>query len=380
MHAGKITKKFRTRGEEGIPSASFFYNGMEAERFCEWLADLAEKSLICEVDATPKPGLVDRENSGAHNDMDRAMFLRSARALRGFFRQCAEIGAACGAATEETFAVNPVETPANNPAKASEAEPRLRVLAGKLRRAGLQGEAAMYAVTGGVNTHKGLIFSLGILCAACGIMAGSKSRPDAGLSPKDAPLPGDTPPSNEMPMFDEADLQRTCARIAKALFCGQTRCGDAEERDEAQGAERAVTGTEPTHGQLVFQRTGIGGIKEEAASGFSTAFEKGLPQLRKALSEGASMNDALVETLLHLLAETDDSNVVYRGGREGLEFVQDRARALLQSGEPVRSQRGLEAVRTLDREFTRRNLSPGGCADLLAITAMLYFVTASAEV
>lgn len=227
----------------------------------------------------------------------------------------------------------------------------------------------MYAVTGGVNTHKGLIFSLGILCAACGIMAGSKSRPDVGLSPKDAPRPEDTLPSNEMPMFDEADLQRTCARIAKALFCGQTF---------QEGAEGA--GTEPTHGQLVFQRTGIGGIREEAASGFSTAFEKGLPQLRKVLSEGASMNDALVETLLHLLAETDDSNVVYRGGREGLEFVQDRARALLQSGEPVRSQRGLEAVRTLDREFTRRNLSPGGCADLLAITVMLYFVTASAEV
>lgn len=371
MHAGKITKKFRTRGEEGIPSASFFYNGMEAERLFEWLSDLAEKSLICEVDATPKPGLVDRENSGAHNDMDRAMFLRSARALRGFFRQCAEIGAACGAATEETFAVNPVETPANNPVKTSVAESRLRVLAGKLRRAGLQGEAAMYAVTGGVNTHKGLIFSLGILCAACGIMAGSKSRPDAGLSPKDAPLPGDTLPSNGMPMFDEADLQRTCVRIATALLCGQTF---------QEGAEGAGAGTEPTHGQLVFQRTGIGGIKEEAASGFSTAFEKGLPQLRKALSEGASMNDALVETLLHLLAETDDSNVVYRGGREGLEFVQDRARALLQSGEPVRSQRGLEAVRTLDREFTRRNLSPGGCADLLAITAMLYFVTASAEV
>ncbi|MBQ2271260.1 MAG: triphosphoribosyl-dephospho-CoA synthase, partial [Firmicutes bacterium] len=94
-----------------------------------------------------------------------------------------------------------------------------------------------------------------------------------------------------------------------------------------------------------------------------------LPVLRDALDRVGEMNEACVETLIHLLAKTDDSNLVYRGGLEGLEFVRTRAEELL-SDDPG----DMDAIRELDRECIERNLSPGGCADLLAITIMLHLV------
>ena len=93
------------------------------------------------------------------------------------------------------------------------------------------------------------------------------------------------------------------------------------------------------------------------------------PVLRDALDRVGEMNEACVETLIHLLAKTDDSNLVYRGGLEGLEFVRTRAEELL-SDDPG----DMDAIRELDRECIERNLSPGGCADLLAITIMLHLV------
>ena len=163
--------------------------------------------------------------------------------------------------------------------------------------------------------------------------------------------------------FEAEELRKSCAEIAKLLLeTGAPRSG-------------AVAGEEKTHGEEVRKATGISGVKGEALSGFGTAFDVGLPVLRETLDRMGEMNEACVETLIHLLARTEDSNLVYRGGLEGLEFVRTRAKELLeQYGAELSFEEGLEAIRELDRECIERNLSPGGCADLLAITIMLHFI------
>ena len=105
------------------------------------VAQLACRSLLYEVCVTPKPGLVDRQNSGDHRDMDLFTFLNSAPALFPYFERCVRQGW-------------------------KETEPE--ALFPPLRWEGKLAEQAMLAATGGVNTHKGAIFSMGLCCAALG--------------------------------------------------------------------------------------------------------------------------------------------------------------------------------------------------------------------
>lgn len=260
------------------------------------IGDLAVRALVYELRATPKPGLVDKENNGAHKDMDYEMFKASAYSLRKCFEQCTLAGV----------------------------EYQKEPIAFRLRKIGLAGEKEMFKVTGGVNTHKGLVFSLGIICAAMGSL---------GLKKIEQP----------------AELQKRCGRIARSVLEENTK-------------------VENTHGNQVYAKTGIYGVKGEALSGFNTAFGVGLPALRDALDEGLSGNDAMVKSLLNLMTITEDSNVVYRGGLEGLEYIKKEAARILEDGF------SLEKVKAFDAECIKKNLSPGGSADLLAITAMLHMI------
>lgn len=259
------------------------------------IGDLAVRALVYELATTPKPGLVDKENSGAHSDMDYDMFMKSAKCLRHCYEQCALAGF--------EYQKEPIQW--------------------RLRKIGLAGEKEMFKVTGGVNTHKGLVFSLGIICAALGTLGEYKN-------------------------LEAASLQMRCRKIARMIL----------EINNTPGN---------THGNQVYAKTGIYGAKGEALSGFNTAFKVGLPALRKALSKGYSGNDAMVMALLNLMTVSEDSNVVYRGGLEGLEFVKTKAEEILNDF-------SIEAVRQFDEECIKRNLSPGGSADLLAITAMLHMI------
>lgn len=257
------------------------------------IGDMAVRALKLEAATTPKPGLVDRENNGAHRDMDYAMFLASSEALRPCFADCAEAGAD----------------------------------ASKLRAIGIKGEQSMYAVTNHVNTHKGLIFSMGILCGAFGELS-TKERE-----------------------FDEGDVRQLCAELAAELL--------SEDKAEA------------THGLVVLQKTGVKGIRGEALTGFSSAFEIGLLELRGAIDEGYTFEQAMVKTLLTLMAHTEDSNLVHRGGEKGLRFVKEHAAAML-SHVDLRREDDMDMVRAFDEVCIDKNLSPGGSADLLALSAMLY--------
>ena len=263
----------------------------------KYIGNLAVQALRLEAGTTPKPGLVDRENNGAHKDMDYPMFLASSEALRVCFEACALAGMA-GEKPE------------------------------KFRSIGLAGEQSMYEATNHVNTHKGLIFSMGIFCGALGELVTCQEA------------------------FVEEDVRGRVRTLACSLLHGSS--------------------ASKTHGQKVLKETGTKGIRGEAESGFAGAFCIGLPALRKALAEGNSLNDAMMKTLLTLMSQTEDSNGVYRGGLEGLNFVKAKAADLLSLIDGPLDEVDLARVREFDAACIEKNLSPGGSADLLALTAMLY--------
>lgn len=274
----------------------------------EKIGELAVRALRIEAAVTPKPGLVDRENSGAHDDMDYPLFLASSAALLPCFTACAKTG---------------IDGYKKSPAQ----------LVPILRRIGRCGETAMYAATKGVNTHKGAIFSMGILCCALGMLSAKAVKGNGELK--------------------EAELQALCAALSAALL-----------RQETAAA---------THGLYARGHAACGGVRAEAASGFATAFQVGLPVLRDALCEGAMQETALVKTLLALIARTEDSNTAYRGGASGLAFMQKTAEEILRRAD-WKSEESLDMVREFDRACIRRHLSPGGSADLLAFSAMLLMI------
>lgn len=296
----------------------------------------AAEALRMEAAATPKPGLVDRENSGAHRDMDYPLFLASAAALKPYFVKCAALGMEY---TMERSAGREAEGSQTADGNGADADANANLLKA-LREAGLAGEATMFSATGGVNTHKGMVFSMGILCAALGQLIAEKKQAAVLASCSFRCMPA-----------ARQELQSRCAELAAALLA------ENNPRD--------------THGAQVLRNTGSGGIREEALSGFDSAFSLGYPAFKEARAGGLDENSALVKTLLILMTKTADSNAVYRGGTEGLAYLQQQAAVVLREGG---SQRFFEAVRDFDRQCILRSLSPGGSADLLALSIMIYMI------
>ena len=264
------------------------------------IADAAVQSLIDEVRTTPKPGLVDRRNNGSHKDMDLQLFEASANALRPFFQRCVEIG-------QETANLSPEET-----------FPRLR-------DAGVKAEEAMFRATGGVNTHKGAIYALGLLCGSVGRLWSAESL------------------AADVSAIAEEAGKMVRSAVRKDLACA----------------------TGKTAGERLFLQYGIRGIRGEAADGFPSVRDAGLPSFRQALADGLSQNDAGAIALLHLIARGSDTNLYHRGGPEGARWAASAAQKLL--NDPNK-----EEIEKLDDAFVQRNLSPGGCADLLAATYFLH--------
>lgn len=265
----------------------------------------AYTALIKEVELTPKPGLVDRFNNGSHRDMDLATFYASAKAIAPWFSVFFRLGLAESNVPPDVFLPH-------------------------LRADGLTCERAMFHATQGVNTHKGSIFSLGLLCAAAGRLVGAGQVPDA----------------NSM-----------CREVA--TICAGLVGDELVPKHEAR-----------TAGELLFQKYRLTGARGEAASGFATARQHGLLSFLAVLARGGSEEHALHEALLHLLAYNSDTNIVARGGMAGLDYVQAHARELLARGEVSPAQR-VAQLTEFDAALIVRNLSPGGSADLLAVTWFL---------
>lgn len=274
---------------------------------------LALTATLLEASAAPKPGLVDPLSRGAHRDMDYSTFLSSAAAIGPWFAEFAKLG------------------------RLHKGEPADLLPA--LREMGKAAEHDMFEATGGVNTHKGLIFSMGLLCAAAGRLAAAGSTY--------APT--------------------SCAAGASDIVKG------ISARDFG-GLE--ATRSERTTGERLYLAYGVRGIRGEAEDGFPSVLVHALPKLRAGLLAGLSMNDAMIEALLVLFTFVEDTNVLGRAGRDGLAFLRaEAARALGLGG--MATHGGRAAARAMDASLTKRNISPGGCADLLALTVFLEMLTPS---
>lgn len=271
----------------------------------EWDADtaarLACRALLYEVSVTPKPGLVDRDNSGSHTDMDIYTFFDSISGLYPYFAQCVRIG-------RETRQLAPSETLA------------------ALRTPGKLAENAMLTATGGVNTHKGAIFTLGVLCGALG-----------RLNRKDWT-------DRKQPAFEAASM---CRYI----------------RDDYQT---------PEHAQRLRRCQGRMGARGQIWEGLPQVYDYGLPALEKALAQGKSKDEAGREALLAIMLNAKDTNLVVRGGMDAMHWAEHYAWELFKKENRTRAD-----FEEMDRAFQERNLSPGGCADLLAVCWFVHFLKES---
>ena len=281
------------------------------DRAADQAASAAVRGLLYEVSTTPKPGLVDRNNSGSHKDMDFFTFLDSSASLIPWFREFFCLG------------------------WDHSSEPDGQLFE-RLRYAGQRAETAMFSATGGINTHKGLVFASAILCGALG-------KVHAG---RELPLPF-------------TDVLQECRRLGKCSLADLHRPPNVQT-------------TLPTNGERIFTAYGIRGARGEAAAGFPSAVQIGLPALRKWLSAGFSLNDSAAMALLTLISEVDDTNMVHRGGPELAKKRKEQAKILLSA---VTKENFKETLYTLDHQYMTENLSPGGCADLLAVSLMFHFLS-----
>ena len=268
--------------------------GRESDRqFCLRIGRIAVRSLYAELTLYPKPGLVSLRDNGSHDDMTAETFMRSMFALRHYFVRITSAGMR-GASF------------------------------GVLASLGVEAERRMLAATGGVNTHRGAIFMLGLLCAA----AGAALREQGG-----------------------------------ALHPAALR--DALRRHWGDALARRSQRPPVLPGGIAARRHGLRSASEEAALAFPVLFETALPALNDALARGLSPRLARLDTLFHIIAVLDDSNLAHRGGLAGLRDAQRAAQEYLDRGGVARPEGLLEAQAMAD-DFVRRRLSPGGAADTLA--------------
>jgi holo-ACP synthase/triphosphoribosyl-dephospho-CoA synthase len=303
-----VCARSRAHGLEALRDRTGFLLYLAARQWmAEYIAVQAYLALNKEFTTTPKPGLVDRNNRGSHPDMGIKHFFASANALRPYLCRFAETGFLTrDAAPTETFR--------------------------QIRSIGKEAEQAMYQATGGINTHKGAIFSMGLFCAAAG-----------RLSPR------------------LWTAQRLCAECA-AMTEGVT----------ARDFAGVTMETAKTAGEQIFAQYGIAGVRGQAEAGFPAVLEAGLPVLRQGLEIGLSFNDAGCATLLHLIAATDDTNLIHRSDRQTqLQVKAQIAKLIAETPYPTP-----DVIEQLDREFIEKNLSPGGSADLLAVTYFLQYIEA----
>ncbi|MEJ0085251.1 MAG: triphosphoribosyl-dephospho-CoA synthase MdcB [Pseudomonadota bacterium] len=259
----------------------------------EAIARSAVYCLLLELETWPKPGLVSHVDSGSHDDMDAGTFRRSAAAIAPYLRELVDAGA-CGSGMT------------------------------RLRMIGIDAEAAMFAATAGVNTHRGAIFGLGLLCAAAG--ARTAGHVDPGLS---------------------------LGAVVATLWGGAILDGPVLLH---------------SHGSKARRRFGAGGARREAASGFPSVFGIGLPALREsARAQPDDAEAARVATCFALIAALEDTNLLYRAGLPGLRFARRAARTFLDAG-GVATPDWRDNARAVHESFVARGLSPGGAADLLTCT------------
>lgn len=269
------------------------------------LVNDAIRAMIYEVSVNPKPGLVDPVSSGPHPDMDVFFFIDSALSLHHYFEQSVDLG------------MNFTATD-------------LTLMFKKLRTFGIEAEKTMFKATNGVNTHKGAVFSLGVLTCA------------------------------EAYRIKHPQLDLTT--IVKRMLKGLTASDYDIEKLHAKPVEQL------TAGEKEFLRYGIKGIRGEAEAGYPTVMQIGVPALKK--SRGTTMQ-RLLDTFMHIVAQTEDTNLIKRAGRHDVvKEAHQQAKRYLELG-GTQTQAGRDYLARLNQEYLLNNYSLGGSADLLILTIFI---------
>lgn len=267
------------------------------------IAHLATQALQAELDTTPKPGLVDKDNNGAHRDMDYALMQRSIDTLHPYFVQLARLGFA------DTL---PTHT--------------------SIRDIGIEAEKAMLSATNGVNTHKGALFSMGLAVVAAA--------------------------------HEERKIATNEEQILKERNGGEDVLVSLQTTIKALAA--SFPDTNGTHGSkaklLSKGTTAIKGALDNAREGYEMLFAEWLPFYIERRKEHDAYT--LHKTLLRIMCDLDDTNVIYRTDLATAEEVKQEARALLDNFSKA-------ALKDMDRHYTTRNISPGGAADMLSLTVFI---------
>lgn len=267
------------------------------------IAHLATQALQAELDTTPKPGLVDKNNNGAHRDMDYALMQRSIDTLHPYFVKLALLGSADALPTHTS-----------------------------IRDIGIEAEKAMLSATNGVNTHKGALFSMGLAVVASA--------------------------------HEERKIAANEEQILKERNGGEDVLVSLQTTIKALAA--SFPDTSGTHGSkaklLSKGTTAIKGALDNAREGYEMLFAEWLPFYIERRKE----HDAhtLHKTLLRIMCDLDDTNVIYRTDLATAKEVKQEARALLDNFTEA-------ALKDMDRRYTARNISPGGAADMLSLTIFI---------
>lgn len=270
------------------------------------IGHLASMALQAELDTTPKPGLVDRNDNGAHCDMDHALMQRSIKALHPYFVRLAQLGF-----TDKQ--------PCHD----------------EIVNIGIEAEREMFKATGGVNTHKGALFSIGLAAVA---LAG-----------------------------------KAFCRITQAEGCGTMAYNDVNSKqiqslsNSIASLARLFPDTNGTHGSKAKANNILKGALDNAREGYTQLFKAWLPFYIDRIAEGD--NYALHKTLLRIMCDLDDTNIVYRTSMETMQEVKTEARQMLDTSRNiVNFEAALQAMNT---DYIHRNISPGGSADMLSLVVFL---------
>src|SRR5699024_2767090 len=243
------------------------------------IAEAAVQSLIEEAELSPKPGLVDRLDSGSHDDLTIRMMKDSAYSLKDTFM---------------------------NIAKASYGRYPSQELREEIAVIGRKGEKRMFEVTEGVNTHKGAIWALGLIVSAISIGKGSY-KPEKILST-----------AGEIARYPDRNY-----RVTSMM----------------------------TNGERVKRKYGVHGAKEQAEEGFPHVLHYSYPTLMRARNAGKTEKEARLYSLLSLIAHLDDTCILHRGGKEGLQYAQREAKKIL-------NMQHIGMLGELNETFIKKNISP----------------------
>lgn len=290
---------------------SHFYHS----RMSVHIGTLMQKALLYEVNTSLKPGLVDRVHNGAHQDMCIDTFVTSAYALTPYFINCALAGLSFDSSQEE-----------------------LPTLFQQLRILGKQAEETMLNATHGINTHKGIIFSGGIFCAAVGYANAAFQTDLKALNLPEV-------------------LSSICQSMVSELL--------EDYKDITHSTAR-------THGEKLYASYGITGIRGEAYKGFPHVLFSGYPQFQKAYKTTGSLTKAGLIALLYYIGNTEDTNLIIRSDYKTAARIQKSLSAFLNRSD---YEEQLQILPALDEYFVSNNISPGGSADMLALTYFLSFLS-----